>query len=248
MNIVEIENLNFSYKDNLIFDNLNLNIKKNSFTTILGPNGSGKSTLAKLIIKKNKNIKIYTDNIYYVTTNPDNQIVGKTVKKQLEFYLKQIIIDKETIENKINEISEKFKLKPILNIDPYKLNNEYKQIIIILSIILVKPTLLIMDDALSFISTYNKNRIFKYLKKQDISIINLTNDSEECMYSNNIVIINKIVKLNKPLKKALKEEKTFLENHLKLPFIAELSLKLNYYNLLDDITLNIDEMVDKIWN
>ena len=43
-NIIEIKNLSFSYnKDNIIFNNLSLNIKKGKITTILGKNGCGKS-------------------------------------------------------------------------------------------------------------------------------------------------------------------------------------------------------------
>ena len=248
MNIIEIDNLTYSYKDRIIFDNLNLNIKNNTFTTILGPNGSGKSTLAKLIISKNKHIKKYTDNIYLITTNPDNQIVGKTVKDQLMFYLKQNNNDEKTIDNLVKKTINEFKLKSIIDIDPYKLNNEQKQIIIILSIVISKPDLLILDNALCFLSSYFKEKILKYLKKQKITIINFTNDTEECMYSNNIVIINKQVVLNQPLKKALKEEKIFINNNLKLPFIAELAIKLKYYNLLDDIILKKEEMVDKLWN
>lgn len=48
-NIIEIKNLSFSYnKDNNIFNNLSLDIKKGKITTILGKNGCGKSTLIKL--------------------------------------------------------------------------------------------------------------------------------------------------------------------------------------------------------
>ena len=51
-NIIEIKNLSFSYnKDNNIFNNLSLNIKKGKITTILGKNGCGKSTLIKLLAK-----------------------------------------------------------------------------------------------------------------------------------------------------------------------------------------------------
>lgn len=248
MNIIEINNLNYSYKDNIIFENLNLNIKQNTFTTILGKNGSGKSTLAKLITSKNKNIKKTTDNIYLITTNPNNHITCKTVKKQLMFYLKQNNVKKDIIEEKIKKITKEFNLEEIIDIDPYNLNNEQKQLVIILSIIIINPDLLILDDALCFISTYYKEKLLKYIKKQKITIINFTNDTEESLYSNNIVIINKQVILNKPLKKALKEEKIFINNNLKLPFIADLALKLKYYNLLDDITLKQEEMVDKLWN
>ena len=179
MNIVEIKNLNFSYKDKVIFENLNLNIKKNSFTTIIGTNGSGKSTLAKLIIKKNKNIKLYTKKINYVYSNPDEQIVGKTVKEQLMFYLKQNKVDRSIIDNKLKNIIKEFKLKDIIDIDPYNLNNEQKQIVVLLSNTLIHPSLLIMDDALSMIGTYYKNKVLRYLKRQKISIINFTNDTEK---------------------------------------------------------------------
>lgn len=51
-NIIEIKNLSFSYnKDNNIFNNLSLDIKKGKITTILGKNGCGKSTLIKLLAK-----------------------------------------------------------------------------------------------------------------------------------------------------------------------------------------------------
>ena len=248
MNIIEIKNLSYSYKNKKIFDNLNLNIKKDSFTTIIGQNGSGKTTLAKLILKNNKNIKVHANNISLITTNPNDHIICNTVKEQLEFYLKEKKIKKNIIDEIIKKVVDRFNLDNILNQDPYKLNSEQKQIIIILSNIISKPDLIILDDALSFISSYYKEKILKYIKKQKLSIINFTNDTEESLYSNQIVIINKKVVLNSPLKKALSEEKEFLKNNLKLPFIAELSTKLCYYNLLDDIILKKEEMVDKLWN
>lgn len=56
---IEVHNLSFKYNknSNLILDNLNFSIQKQSFTTILGPNGCGKSTTAKSIVKLIKNNK-----------------------------------------------------------------------------------------------------------------------------------------------------------------------------------------------
>ena len=49
------------------------------------------------------------------------------------------------------------------------------------------------------------------------------------------------------LVKALKEEKTFINCGLKLPFVVDLSLKLNYYDLVDKIYLDEKSLVDEIW-
>lgn len=248
MNIIEINNLNYSYKDKIIFENLCLNIKNNSFTTILGPNGSGKTTLARLIANNYQNIKVNTKKINYVYSNPNEQIIGKTVKEQLMFYIKKTNLESSTIKRSIDKIIHEFKLRDIIDIDPYKLDNEQKQIVLLLSNILAQPDLLILDDALSYISSYYKTKILKYLKRQKITIINFTNDVEESIYSQYIIIINKKVIINKTLKKVLKEEKKFIDNNLQLPFMAELSLKLKYYEIIDDITLNINELVNNVWS
>ncbi len=46
---IEIENLRKEYGEFVALNNLNLKIKKNSFTGLLGPNGAGKSTTLKIL-------------------------------------------------------------------------------------------------------------------------------------------------------------------------------------------------------
>jgi len=50
--VIQIKQVDFSYDDYLIFNNLELNIDCNSKIAIIGPNGSGKTTLIKLITKE----------------------------------------------------------------------------------------------------------------------------------------------------------------------------------------------------
>ena len=42
MNIIEIKNLSFSYKNEPILKNVSLNIKKGDYLALIGPNGGGK--------------------------------------------------------------------------------------------------------------------------------------------------------------------------------------------------------------
>ena len=48
-NIIELKNITKQYDDLLVLDNLNLDIKKNEFLTLLGPSGCGKTTTLKII-------------------------------------------------------------------------------------------------------------------------------------------------------------------------------------------------------
>lgn len=50
MTILEIKNLKFAYKENLILEDINLKLEAGDFLAISGANGSGKSTLIKLIL------------------------------------------------------------------------------------------------------------------------------------------------------------------------------------------------------
>ena len=49
MDVLEIKNLRFRYKNKFIFDDFNINIERGSWVTIAGPNGSGKTTLVKIL-------------------------------------------------------------------------------------------------------------------------------------------------------------------------------------------------------
>jgi len=72
-----VNNLSKRYGETKVFSNLNININKGDFVTLMGPNGCGKSTLVNSIaglidycgeIKRN-------DNIGLVTQNPDELLL-----------------------------------------------------------------------------------------------------------------------------------------------------------------------------
>jgi len=50
INIFEVENLSFAYRNELIFSEVNFTVQKGDFVSIIGANGTGKSTLLKLLL------------------------------------------------------------------------------------------------------------------------------------------------------------------------------------------------------
>ncbi len=49
-NIIEIDNVSFSYGNTIVLEDINLNIHLGDFLAIVGPNGGGKTTLLKIVL------------------------------------------------------------------------------------------------------------------------------------------------------------------------------------------------------
>ena len=97
-----------------------------------------------------------------------------------------------------------------------------------------------------------KEKIYKKIKylneTENLTILNVSHDTEDTLNGNKIIVLdNGKVILYGPKEEVLLEEKKFNNLGLALPFMAELSIKLKYYDLIDDLIFDMDEMVNKLW-
>lgn len=263
--MVTIKNLDFSYKNKEIFENLNIEIKQGEFVFIIGQSGIGKTTLIKILsglIKGKFDIKIDSRKlekiseirkIMNVSFEGMNSIfITDTVKEELELKLKNLKISKEEREKQIKEITKYFEIEHILECNPNTISGGEKELVKIASTLIGNPKIIILDECTAMLDGITKEKLFKYLKKinrqNKTTIICTTNDINDILYGKRIIMLgNKNIVLDSKLNKALENEKLFKENNLELPFMASLSIKLKYYNLLDEIILDMNKMVNKIW-
>lgn len=265
--IIDIKNLSFNYGKTELYNNFNLEIESGTWVSILGANGAGKSTLVKLLIGLLKsNNKITIDQITLnraglkqirklmgvVLDNPEIQFVAETVQDELAFTLENLKYSKEEIKEKVLEVAHMFKIENLLDIEPHRLSGGQMQKVALASALVLKPKILILDEALSMIDQYDKDEIMKILKKyhkeNDTTILNFTSDIEETIYSDRIVGLYKgKLGIDGPAKGVLNEERAMKKLGLDLPFTVDLATKLKLYGLIDDIELDMDKLVDKIW-
>lgn len=263
--MISIKNLNFVYKNKVIFNNLNLEIKTGEFVFIIGKSGSGKTTLIKILsglIKDKFDIKI--DNIKINEIEKIRKIMNvsfeglntifitDTVREELELKLKNLNTPKEEINKQIKKITKYLEIENILECEPNSLSGGEKELVKIAATLLGNPKIIILDECTSMLDGITKEKVYKYLKKinreNKTTIICTTNDMDDLLYGKRIIMLgNEKIKLDSKINKAFENEKIFKENNLELPFMASLSNKLKYYNLLDEIILDINKMVNKLW-
>lgn len=107
----------------------------------------------------------------------------------------------------------------------------------------------IFNETLYGLKLDEKMEIFKLLKKQNISYINVTSNVEDALYSDYIFVYdgNKLV-LEGNRNEVLKKEKTLKRLGYGLPFVVDLSIQLNYYDIFNKVYYDLDELVGALWN
>lgn len=216
--MIKLENVYFKYKtnkkDEFILNNLNLQINKNEFVSIIGSNGVGKTSLVKLIsgltvpskgdifindfnTKSKKDFMNIRNNISVVFQNPDNQIIFERVYEELEFTLKRQNLSREEIEKRIDT-----SLKQV-NMEDYKfsltstLSMGQKQKIIIAEVLSLETDYIVLDEPTAMLDPDSKKQILNLLcelNKSGKTIILITHILDEIFYSDRCIYLkdNKI--------------------------------------------------------
>lgn len=261
--MIKVSDLSFSYnlKDEAL-RNINLNIAKGSWVSILGHNGSGKSTLSKLLVGllvptqgniyiddlllNQDNITEIRKKIGIVFQNPDNQFVGVTVKHDIAFGLENQCIPHREMAEKIDHYAKLVGMEPYLGKEPHHLSGGQKQRVAIAGALAMEQDILILDEATSMLDPEGTKEIIELIKRLNKTlhktIITITHDLSFAQQSDYLIVLKdgQIIIEGTP-KEVFEREDLLKSSHLELPF--ELSL---YNELKKDETTN-PKIVEALW-
>lgn len=98
------------------------------------------------------------------------------------------------------------------------------------------------------LSDLEKNAIINLLNIQNIRFINITSNIDDALLSDYIIVFDKNEKvLEGDTKSVLAEEKILTKLGFGLPFVVELSKRLEFYDLLDKTYYDINSLVEDLW-
>ena len=189
MNLI-IRSLNFSYQNEEVFKDLNLNFNSGILNLISGPSGSGKTTLLNLIagLEKPNSGSIMLDDIVQYSSDkfvePENRNIGfvfqdfalfphLNVKQNIEFSGKG---NKELFNKLINKLS----IINHLSKYPHELSGGQQQRASIARALYSEPKILLIDEPISNQDKNNKieiiNIISEFIKEKEIICILISHE------------------------------------------------------------------------
>lgn len=201
----------FSKSEKTVLNNINFEINKGEFISVIGKNGCGKSTLSKLlnglilptsgdVFVNNLNTKEPQNNldikksVGLIFQNPDNRIIESTVEEEIAFGLENLCCSPEFISQKIKQVLEYVDLKGFEKISTNTLSGGQKQRLCIASVIAMEPKVIIFDEPTSMLDTKSKkvilDLILKLKKELNITIILITHNVDEAILADKVLIMD----------------------------------------------------------
>ncbi len=170
METIRIENLTFTYPkaDRAALCNINLTINDGEFIVLCGKSGCGKSTLLRLlkpacapngesagsIFFRGKNINELTqkeaaEKIGFVGQNPENRIVCDKAGHELAFGLESLACEGSEMRTRVSETASFFGIDSWCDKKTSELSGGEKQLLNLASVMIMQPSLLILDEPAS---------------------------------------------------------------------------------------------------
>ena len=186
MEIISIENMSFTYPDRTdeALHNINLTINQGEFILLCGKSGCGKTTLLRLlksavsphgtlcgsICFKGKSLSEYdvkqqASDIGFVMQNPDNQIVTDKVWHELAFGLESLGMKQTGIRTRVSEMASFFGIQNWFYKNVTELSGGQKQLLNLASVMVMQPSVLILDEPTSQLDPIAAGEFLKTLEK-----------------------------------------------------------------------------------
>tara|TARA_B100000963_G_C22573362_1_gene647172 strand:- start:2 stop:1303 length:1302 start_codon:yes stop_codon:yes gene_type:complete len=202
--VIRISKLYFSFysseanKNLELLNNVNIKIQKGKITQIIGESGSGKTTLLDLIVKLYSPSK---GKIFFDQKNI-SEINEETLRKNIGYVtqncglfegsvIENIILEKEFIKSKLNEIMkicdlQKINYKKIIDDGGKNLSGGEIKRISLARVLYQEPEIIIIDETFASIDEKSEKKIIKQLKNKKLTIILISHRKSSQKYVDKI--------------------------------------------------------------
>ncbi len=245
---IKILNLSKLFDEVVAVDNVNINIGKGEFFSLLGPSGCGKTTLLRILAgfeyPTKGSVSIDGSEVTDIPANlrPTNMVFQNyaifphiNVKRNIEFGLRKEKISSEEMNQRVSDALKMVKLEGYENRFSNQLSGGQRQRIALARALVKRPKVLLLDEPLGALDKKLREEMQIELRNLQrsvgITFVFVTHDQEEAMtMSDRVAVMNqgKILQVSPP-----KELYDYPVNLFVGDFIGDI-------NLLESQISNID--------
>ena len=217
--IIKIENLSKAFGEKVILDNINLDIKRGEFVTLLGPSGCGKTTLLRMLAgfmqPDSGSIAMEDKDILSMPPHkrPLNTVFQRyalfphlNVYENIAFGLKLKKVESKEIDKRVCKALKMVSMTDYEDRDVNSLSGGQQQRVAIARAIVNQPQVLLLDEPLAALDLKMRKDMQMELKQMHealgITFIYVTHDQEEALtLSDTIVVMSegKIQQIGSPI-------------------------------------------------
>ena len=188
--LIRLSDVSLSKNSVTVLKNLSVSIEHRT-TGIIGNNGSGKSSFVRLLNGLNTPDKgrievfgydtvihksLLPMQVGFIFQNPDHQIIFPTVLEELMFGLEQNGVTEAQARQLSIDILKQNRCEEMADRSIQTLSEGQKQLICILSILVMQPKLLILDEPFSSIDLPTRRRLLNLVLEQAPRLIMVSHD------------------------------------------------------------------------
>lgn len=195
--VIQLKNVWFHYEKGHhdVLKGVSFSVEKGRWSCVLGGNGSGKSTMLKVIcgILKQQKGKVFingaqtgkkcSEKVVMLPQNPQAVFTEITVEEELfEGVAFMDMEDREKIE-KVEMMLDKMEITHLRKANPYDLSGGEQQRLALGKILLLEPTILLLDEPTKSLDPFFKRtlaKILKDLQRNGMTIFMVSHDVEFC--------------------------------------------------------------------
>ncbi len=193
-------------RDVVALDNVDLDVQKGEFISLVGPSGCGKTTLLRIIDGldaadagtielEGKRLNGVSQDMAYVFQDI-NLLPWRSVRGNVELGLEARGVDKAERQRIATECLEMVGLKEVMNVPPYTLSGGMQQRVGVARALAVKPKVLLMDEPFGQLDNFTREALQAEVallwEQLGITIVFVTHDVDESIFlSDRIVVMHR---------------------------------------------------------
>jgi energy-coupling factor transport system ATP-binding protein len=211
--MIETRDLTFRYPQasTNVLKHVSLKIPENGLVCIMGSNGSGKSTLARCFngllspTSGQVNVDGWTTSdpgerlkilrrTGLVFQNPHLQMTSVTIERELAFGLENIGMPPAEMHETVHDSLKEFGFLDRKHEPPSILSGGEMQMLALASVMILKPSYLILDEATSLLSVRSRvsimRKVLELRKKLGIGVVIITQFPSEALLAERLAVLH----------------------------------------------------------